>query len=257
MNANGDSAPRWSPRLVPWRTAARHLLTVLPTALLALLLATVAYGFSPPLGSDVMVTDASGVRFIGVGRVDDRGLVLELTERRSEIRFVVVPPGGEPQSFRGALRDGRLVVEDDDGSLDDLESLLGRQNRRLLVTWNDSDDDGSDERPPEDRDDPEGDGPSDDDGASPPDDEDRDGDEDPGGGDDETGGDDAPPSDDDRTEDGDGPRDDPDEGDGDDGDEDPADDDGLLPVDPPLPPSDDVPEPPLDTPDADVELGLP
>jgi hypothetical protein len=218
--------------------------------LLALLLGAFATAFSPPAGSDVMVTDASGARFIGVGRVNEQGLVLELTERRSEVRFVVVPPGGEPQSFRGALRDGRLVVEVEEGTFTDLEKLLSEQERRLVVTWSEDARDASDEAPPSDRGDPPGDADGDD--AAPPGENDDDADD--GDGDGDEGDADEPPADDPRPDAGGDPSDAP--ADGDEG-EDENEDDGLLPVDPPLPPGDDAPDPPLDAPDADVDLGLP
>jgi hypothetical protein len=247
MTANGDTETIHRPGVASRRVAAGRLVA----ALLTLLLGAVAAAFSPPLGSDVMVTDASGARFIGVGRMDEQGLVLELTERRSQIRFVVVPPGGEPQSFRGALRDGRLVVEGDDGTFTDLETLLGEQERRLVVTWGDDDREGPDEAPPADRDDPSGDGDADGDDAPPPGDEPDDGADEDG---EPEGGDDAgdPPGDDERPEGGE-PSDEPDAGEDDADDE----DDGLLPVDPPPPPSDDAPDPPLDAPDVDVDVGLP
>jgi hypothetical protein len=242
FRVNGDRATSGNPSA----TSRRFAVGRFAVTLLALLLGAFATAFSPPAGSDVMVTDASGARFIGVGRMNEQGLVLELTERRSQVRFVVVPPGGEPESFRGALRNGRLLVEVEEGTFTDLETLLGEQERRLVVTWSEDARDASDEAPPSDRGDPPGGADGDD--AAPPGEDDDDDDD----GDGDEGDADEPPGDDERPEGGE-PSDEPDEGEEDADDE----DDGLLPVDPPPPPSDDTPDPPLDAPDVDVDVGLP
>lgn len=95
----------------------------------------VLVGFAPPAGSDVMVTDAGGGRFVGVGRVDEEGLSLELAERVGEIRLLLVRPDGTSQVWRGRLRDGRLILLDDEGAEIDVADALAREDRRLRLAW--------------------------------------------------------------------------------------------------------------------------
>lgn len=123
--------PRPAPRLRSRPT--RRLRASVTTALIASALALV--GFAPPTGSDVMVTDAGGGRFVGVGRVDEEGLSLELSERVGELRLLVVRPDGTSQVWRGRLREGRLVLLDDEGSEIDVADALGREDRRLRLAW--------------------------------------------------------------------------------------------------------------------------
>lgn len=123
--------PRPVPR--PRTRPARRLRASAAAALIASCLALV--GFAPPVGSDVLVTDAGGGRFVGVGRVDDEGLALELAERVGEIRLLLVRPDGTSQVWRGRVRNGRLILLDDEGAEIDVADALAREDRRLRLAW--------------------------------------------------------------------------------------------------------------------------
>lgn len=123
--------PRPVPR--PRARPARRLRACAAAALIASCLALV--GFAPPVGSDVMVTDAGGGRFVGVGRVDDEGLSLELAERVGELRLLIVRPDGTSQLWQGRVRDGRLILLDDEGGEIDVADALAREDRRLRLAW--------------------------------------------------------------------------------------------------------------------------
>lgn len=123
--------PRPAPR--PPTGPARRLRAGVAAALIASGLVLV--GFAPPLGSDVMVTDAGGGRFVGVGRVDEEGLSIELSERVGELRLLLVRPDGTSQVWRGRLVDGRLVLVDEEGAEIDVADALGREDHRLRLAW--------------------------------------------------------------------------------------------------------------------------
>lgn len=123
--------PRPVPR--PRTRPTRRLRASAAAALIASCLALV--GFAPPVGSDVMVTDAGGGRFVGVGRVDDEGLALELAERVGELRLLLVRPDGTSQVWRGRVLDGRLILMDDEGAEIDVADALAREDRRLRLAW--------------------------------------------------------------------------------------------------------------------------
>lgn len=123
--------PRPVPR--PRTRPARRLRASAAAALIAACLTLV--GFAPPVGSDVMVTDAGGGRFVGVGRVDDEGLSLELAARVGEIRLLLVRPDGTSQVWRGRVRDGRLILLDEEGAEIDVADALAREDRRLRLAW--------------------------------------------------------------------------------------------------------------------------
>jgi hypothetical protein len=131
----GRGEEKAMPRTVsrPRSRPARRLRASAAAALIASCLALV--GFAPPVGSDVMVTDAGGGRFVGVGHVDDDGLALELAERVGELRLLLVRPDGTSQVWRGRVLDGRLILLDDEGAEIDVADALAREDRKLRLAW--------------------------------------------------------------------------------------------------------------------------
>lgn len=125
--------PRPVPRPRARPRPARRLRASVAAALIASALALV--GFAPPAGSDVMITDVGGGRFLGVGRVDEEGLALELSGRVDELRLLLVRPDGTSQVWRGRVREGRLLLVDEEGDEIDVADALAREDRRLRLTW--------------------------------------------------------------------------------------------------------------------------
>ncbi|MDZ7801938.1 MAG: hypothetical protein U5K81_14255 [Trueperaceae bacterium] len=112
--------------------ARRLVLGVLALACTAWVLA-----FSPPLGSEVLITDTSGSRFVGYGTLSESGLNLELSEELAEFRVVVVTPEGASQPYRGRWNGQSLTLTDAGGSEVDVAAALADEGRILSLSWPD------------------------------------------------------------------------------------------------------------------------
>lgn len=123
--------PRTHPRSGARGSRARR--AVARAAACAVWLALVA--FSPPVGSDVLVTDAGGDRFLGVGRVQNGALSLELADATEALRLVVVAPDGSSETWRARFDGERLVVLDGDGEAVDVADALAERDLRLRLVW--------------------------------------------------------------------------------------------------------------------------
>lgn len=105
----------------------------------AFLLASLAGGvaISPPVGSEVLLTDADGGRFVGYGTVTDSGLRIELSEDIRDLRVVVVTPDGASQPYGGRWNGETLTLTDTSGSEVDLADELAEDGRLLSLAWPD------------------------------------------------------------------------------------------------------------------------
>lgn len=103
------------------------------------LLALLAGGgaVSPPVGSEVLLTDADGGRFVGYGTVTNSGLQIELSEDIRDLRVVVVTPDGTSQPYGGHWNGETLTLTDTSGSEVDLADELAEDGRLLSLAWPD------------------------------------------------------------------------------------------------------------------------
>ncbi|MEX2501579.1 MAG: hypothetical protein WD336_04325 [Trueperaceae bacterium] len=88
--------------------------------------------FAPPPGSELLITDADGRRFVGFGTFDEGGLRLELSSPASDLRAVLIVPDGTSQTFTADWSDGRLRFGSD-GEAWDVSDALASQGRGLWV----------------------------------------------------------------------------------------------------------------------------
>lgn len=106
-------------------------------AMLVLACTAMVAAFSPPIGSEVLITDSSGGRFVGYGTLSESGLDLELSEELSELRVVVVTPEGSSQPYRGRWNGASLTLIDEDGGEVDVAAALADEGRMLSLRWSD------------------------------------------------------------------------------------------------------------------------
>ena len=96
---------------------------------------TLAWAFSPPVGSEVLVTDRDGSTLIGFGVVRDSGLALELSVDTPEWRVVIVSPGGISSPYQASWNGERLMFENGSGERVDVADELASEGRGLTLAW--------------------------------------------------------------------------------------------------------------------------
>jgi hypothetical protein len=106
----------------------------LAVALMAAM-ASWAWAFSPPVGSEVLVTDRDGSTLIGFGVVRESGLALELSVDAPEWRVVIVAPDGWSSPYQASWDGQRLTFESAEGERVDVADALAAEGRGLTLAW--------------------------------------------------------------------------------------------------------------------------
>jgi hypothetical protein len=94
-----------------------------------------AWAFSPPVGSEVLVTDRDGSTLIGFGVVRESGLALELSVDAPEWRVVIVAPDGWSSPYQASWDGQRLTFEGAEGERVDVADALAAEGRGLTLAW--------------------------------------------------------------------------------------------------------------------------
>jgi hypothetical protein len=111
----------------------RHLRAIVATLVVAA--ASLAWAFSPPVGSEVMITDRDGATLIGFGVVRESGLALELSVDAAEWRVVIVAPDGWSSPYQASWDGQRLTFEGAEGDRVDVADALAAEGRGLTLAW--------------------------------------------------------------------------------------------------------------------------